>query len=385
MTEKHTYIAKTMHGLEPVLVAELEHLGATEIRPMKRAVSFSGDKKLLYRANYELRTALRILIPIRSFEAMDEREYYHKIQAIDWSRFMLVSESLAIDAVVQGEVFRHSQYTALLTKDAIVDQFRERYQRRPDVNTIGPHLRINVHIHNTTCEISLDSSGDSLHRRGYRRDTVDAPISEVLAAGLILISGWDGQSTFVDSMCGSGTLAIEAALLMTGTPPQFKRQGFGFFKWHDFDKKIWDSVVKEAADRIKPVAFPIIAADIDNRARNSASINVMSAGLESAIEVIRSPFDRLEPPRPPGILITNPPYDERLLVEDAAAFYQMIGDTLKKRWTGWKACIFSANREAMKSIGLRTSSRTSLFNGSLDCSFQQFELYEGSKVEKLAE
>lgn len=380
-------IAKTFAGLEPVLAEELRALGATNIQTIKRAISFDGDARLLYRANYELRTALRILLPIHSFPAHNEKSLYEGIREIDWSNYMNVSDTLAVDAVAQGEVFRHSQYVGLLTKDAIVDQFRDRYQRRPNVNTLSPTLRVNIHVLGTHCDVTLDSTNGSLHRRNYRRDTVEAPLNEVLAAGLVMLSGWNGRGSFVDPMCGSGTLAIEAALLALNIPPQFMREGFGFFKWPDFNRKIWESVKKEADARAQTAfEFPIIAADKDTRARNATAVNVLSCGLEKIIQVEKMPFEKLVPPEVPGTLLTNPPYDERLQLENSILFYQGIGDRLKQAWSGWDAWLISSDREALKSIGLRPSKRITLFNGALDCSFQKFELYAGTrrKEEELA-
>ncbi|MEO6037948.1 MAG: class I SAM-dependent RNA methyltransferase [Saprospiraceae bacterium] len=381
-------IAKTFAGLEAVLADELQALGATNIRVIKRAVVFAGDTQLLYRANYELRTALRILVPIHSFSANCERDLYKGVRNIDWSNYMQVSDTLAVDAVAQGEIFRHSQYVALLTKDAIVDQFRDRYQRRPNVNTLTPGLRVNVHVLGNHCDITLDATAGSLHRRNYRRDTVEAPLNEVLAAGMVLLSGWNALGPFVDPMCGSGTLAIEAALLALRIPPQFMRANFGFFKWPDFDRKVWESVKKAAdAGAQKSFEFPIIASDKDTRARNAAAVNVLSAGLENVIQVEKMPFEKVQPPVPPGTLVTNPPYDERLKLEDTAEFYRGIGDTLKKNWPDWNAWLISSNRDALKSVGLRPSKRVTLFNGALECSFQKFELYTGSrrKEERTAE
>ncbi len=374
-----TFIAKTLAGLEPVLADELRVLGAFGIRELKRAVSFDGDTRMLYRANYKLRSALRILMPIHSFPAYNERNLYEAIREIDWSEFMRVDDTLAVDAVAQGEVFRHSQYVGLLTKDAIVDQFRDRYGRRPNVNTAAPTLRVNVHMQGTHCDLSLDASGDSLHRRGYRRDTVEAPLNEVLAAGMILLSGWNGKGAFVDPMCGSGTLPIEAAMIATATPPQQKRESFGFFRWPDFNRKLWEQVKKEADSKIQSFEFQIIAADKDVRARNAAAINIMSAGLENVIQVEKMSFEKMLPPAETGTLIANPPYDERLKMEDIAAFYKSIGDRLKQHWAGWDAWLISSNRDALKSVGLRTSKKITLFNGALECSFQKFELYEGTK------
>ncbi len=369
------YLAKTLAGLEPVLANELLALGAADVRPLKRAVAFSGDTSLLYRANYELRSALRILIPIHSFTVFDERQLYEGVREINWAVYMNVSDTLAVDAVAQGEVFRHSQYIALLTKDAIVDQFRDRYNRRPNVSTIGPTLRINVHVLGNQVDISLDASGDSLHRRNYRRDTVEAPLNEVLAAGMVLLSGWNGKGSFVDPMCGSGTLPIEAAMLATNTPPQIKRESFGFFKWPDFDQKLWRTIKTEADSKIQPFEFQILAGDKDPRARNATVLNLMSAELEDTVHVEKTPFEKLEAPEIPGTLIMNPPYDERLKIDDTVAFYKNIGDILKKRWPGWSAWIISSNRDALKHIGLKSAQKISLINGALECSFQKFEMY----------
>lgn len=378
------YIVKTAAGLESVLAAELRDLGATGIREMKRAVAFDGDRRMLYRANYELRTALRVLIPVHAFSAYNERNLYEGVREVDWSRFMTVNDTLAIEPITSGEVFKHSHYVGLLTKDAIVDQFRERSQRRPDVNTTSPTLRVHIHIQGTRVELSLDASGESLHRRNYRRDTVEAPLSEVLAAGMVLLSGWNAQAPFVDPMCGSGTIAIEAAMLAVGMPPQHKRDGFGFFKWPDFDKKLWLEVKGEADAKIRSsFEFPIVASDIDSRARNATSLNVLSAELEKIVQVEKIPFEKAVPPGEiPGTLITNPPYDERLKMEDSIAFYKSVGDQFKKYWPGWNAWLISSNREALKHVGLRPSRRITLFNGALECSFQKFEMYEGKKSDE---
>lgn len=383
--ERNLYIAKTFAGLEPVLAEEVRALGGAAVREIKRGVSFEGDERLLYRAHYELRTALRILVPIYSFPAYNERNLYNAVREVDWSEFMRVSDTLAVDATVRSEVFRHSQYAALLTKDAIVDQFRDNTMRRPDVNTVAPTLRVNLHIQGTHCDLSLDATDDSLHRRGYRRDTVEAPLNEVLAAGMVLLSGWRGQTDFVDPMCGSGTLPIEAAMIALNLPPQHKRATFGFHRWPHFQQKLWQSVKKEADDLAsQKLDIQILASDKDLRARNATAVNLLSSGLENVVKVDRMPFDKCAPPSAAGTLITNPPYDERLKVEDLAEFYSSIGDRLKQSWTGWDAWLISSNRNALKQVGLRTSKRITLFNGALECSFQKFELYEGSQNEVLA-
>ncbi|MBK6930700.1 MAG: class I SAM-dependent RNA methyltransferase [Saprospirales bacterium] len=372
-------VIKTLQGLEPILAAELEAIGAADIRPLKRAVSCTGDQRLLYRANYELRTALRVLVPFHSFKASDERQYYNSIRQVDWKQYLDVSDTLAVEATVSSAFFRHSQYMALLTKDAIVDQFRDRFGRRPSVNLDAPTLRIHVRIHESQCDLLLDSSGDSLHKRGYRRDTVEAPLNEVLAAGMVLLTGWQGDSTFVDPMCGSGTLAIEAAMIAMRMPPQHKRQSFGFFRWKDFDKKLWAAVKTTADAQALAPRFRILASDKDPRARNATSINLLSAGLEKVVETEKISFEKLVPPEPTGLLVTNPPYDERLKVEEIAEFYKSIGDRLKQHWSGWTAWLISSNMDAWRNFGLRPSRKIVLYNGSLECYFQKFDLYEGKK------
>jgi len=375
------FIIKTLAGLEPVLAEELKEMGAGNIRILKRAVSFEGESSMMYRANYELRTALRVLQHIHAFKARDERDLYEGIRSIDWGQFMGPSETFAIDAVTQGEVFRHSKYAALVVKDAIADQFREKHGRRPNVNIEAPNLRIHLHAGGSECEISLDSSGDSLHKRNYRHDTVEAPLNEVLAAGMILLSGWKAQMPFVDPMCGSGTLPIEAAMIALHRPPQYLREQFGFFKWRAFDRKIWQSV-KAAADAkmLEKPAFPILAFDNDPRAVNATAVNLLAAGLENVIHVAKMPFEKLEPAASEGLLMANPPYDERLKIDHAIDFYKSIGDRLKQNWAGWNAWLISSNRDALKHLGLRPSRRITLFNGALECSFQKFELYEGAKI-----
>lgn len=373
-------IVRTMQGLESVLAAELEQLGATDIQVLKRAVSCRGDRRLMYRINYESRTALRVLLPVHSFKASNEQSYYRGVREVDWSRYLDAKDTLAVDALVAGDVFRHSQYMALLTKDAIVDQFRDRLGRRPGVNVEAPTLRIMTRIVGGQCDLLLDASGDSLHKRGYRRDSVEAPLNEVLAAGMILITGWNGDRPLVDPMCGSGTIPIEAAMLASHIPPQYLRESFGFFRWKDFDKKLWKEVKTAADARIQTAGSPIYASDIDARARNATAINLMAAGLEKTVQVEKIAFEKLSPPAPSGLLILNPPYDERLKLDAATAFYKSIGDRLKQHWAGWEAWLISSNLEAWKGFGLRPSRKIPLINGSLECYFQKFELYAGKKT-----
>ncbi len=375
----HQYIAKTFQGLEEILAEELRTLGAAEIKILKRAVSFRGDRKLLYRANLELRTALRILWPIAQFRARHESGLYAKIKKIDWSEYLTEKGSLAVDGITHSRFFRHSKYVALKTKDAVVDQFRERTGRRPNVNLVVPDVRINVHINEDQCTVALDSSNDSLHRRAYRKETLDAPINEVLAAGMLMLSGWRGECPFIDPMCGSGTLLIEAAFLARRMPPQWLRRDFGFLRWPDFDAALWQQVRDEAESRFVDCEFPILGFDKDFKAVRVAERNMMSAELEEMVKIERRPFERLSLELENGLLMFNPPYDERLRSDDIGGLYEMIGDRLKSDFPGFEAWMISSNFEAMKRIGLRPSRKIKLFNGALECRLLKFELYAGSR------
>ena len=376
------FLAKTLHGLEEVLANELRNIGARDIKVMKRAVSFRGNKKLMYRANYELRTAIRILVPFHSFRVRHESALYNKIKAIDWSDFMNVNDTLAIDAVTHSKYFNHSKYAALKTKDAIVDQFREKFGKRPNVNIYTPTLRLNVHINDDQCTLSLDSSGESLHKRGYRKETLEAPINEVLAAGMIQLSGWQKDCNFIDPMCGSGTILFEALLYARNIPPQYKREYFSFKKWNDFDEKLWNEVVQEAKERETNLEYKILGFDKDFQAIRVTERNMEQAGLTGQIELQRKRFESLQPPEEKGILIMNPPYDERIQDRNINDLYEMIGDRFKQAFPGYNAWIISSNMEALKHIGLRPSRRISLYNGALDCKFLKFEIYAGSKKRK---
>ncbi len=377
-----TYLAKTFAGLEPILQQELHELGATHIQPLKRSVSFKGDQELLYRANLQLRTALRILVPFRTFRARREEELYRQIKRIDWSKHLDVRKTFAIDPVVRSRFFRHSKYAALKAKDAIADQFRERFDRRPSVNVGAPHLLVNLHIHDDQVTVSFDSSVDSLHMRRYRRETLDAPVNEVLAAGMILMTGWRGDTPFIDPMCGSGTLLAEAAMIASRTPPSMLRERFGFKKWKNFDEALWQKVVASAKSKIRTPPHPILGFDKDFKAVRIAERNLDTANMIDFVTVQRSKFEKLIPPTDKGILITNPPYDERLQSDDINNLYAMIGERLKHHFSGFEAWLISSNKEAIKQIGLRPSKKIPLYNGALECRFLKFELYEGSKKTK---
>ncbi|MCO6480141.1 MAG: class I SAM-dependent RNA methyltransferase [Phaeodactylibacter sp.] len=375
-------IATTMAGLEPILAEELKQVGAADIEPLNRAVYFEGGLRELYRANLELRTALRVLKPIHTFRVRDEQGLYRRIYDIDWRQYMKVQDTLAVDAVVNSPNFNHSKYAALKTKDAIVDRFRKEEGRRPNVSLHRPTLRINVHIFREECTVSLDSSEESLHKRGYRVDALEAPINEVLAAGMVLLTGWQRDCAFVDPMCGSGTILIEAASYACNRAPQLQREYFGFKQWPGYDKPLWEEVLAEARSRVTAFPHGLYGYDMDFKATRIAQHNALAAMLEGQVQVERQRFERLEPPAEAGLIVMNPPYDERLAKADIGEFYQMIGDRLKQAFSGYEAWILSSNKDAMKRVGLRPSRKMTLFNGALECKYHQYQLYRGSRKQK---
>jgi putative N6-adenine-specific DNA methylase len=371
-------IAKTMHGLEPVLVRELEELGAKYVKPLNRAVAFEGDQHLLYKANLHLRTALRILMPIEEFHAGNERELYRRILNINWSEYFRADQTFAINATVYSDFFNHSKYVALKIKDAIVDQFRKKTGTRPNVDVTHPDIRFNVHVYQTKFSVSLDSSGESLHKRGYRNNKHKAPVNEVLAAGMVLLSGWSKETPLIDPMCGSGTVVLEAAMLARKIPPAFYRKTLGFMHWRDYNPKLWDHLREEAKDKIERPRTSIVGADISSRATDIARETAIRFDLNQEIKFISLAFERHYPKAPNGIIIMNPPYGERLEKENISAFYKSIGDHLKKHFSGYDAWILSSNMQALKSIGLKSSARYTLYNGALECRYLKFNLYTGS-------
>jgi len=372
-------LIKTLAGLENLLAAEIEAIGGQEIETLKRALRCRGDLRLLYRANLELRTALRVLTPIDRFRVRHEDELYKKVRRIDWSQYIGLDDTLAVDSFVHSQKIKHSKFAALRVKDGIVDRFRRDFGRRPNVDTQNPSLRINLHLADEQCTLSLDSSGDSLHKRGYRQKAVAAPLNEVLAAGMILLSGWRGERPFLDPMCGSGTLLIEAALLAANIPPQIRRSRFGFKQWKNFDQSLWQEILSEAEAAGRSLPHPILGCDRDARAVEICRRNIRNVGLEDLIQVKQEAFEKLAAPGAEGLLMTNPPYDERLVQQDIRKLYAAIGDQLKQQFTGWDAWMLSANKEALKALGLRPSRKLTLFNGALECKFQHFELYAGSR------
>ena len=372
-------VAKTQQGLEPLLAAELRDIGAHNIEEHNRAVSFEGDKETMYKANLYLRTALKILVPIAKFKAKGDQELYEEVRRIDWEQYMDVDGTLAVDSVVRSDFFSENQFVNLKTKDAIVDEFRDKYGRRPSVDTENPDLRINLHIFQNECTISIDSSGESLHKRGYRTEANMAPLNEVTAAAMILLSGWDKKSTFIDPMCGSGTLLIEAGLMARNIPPGIFKDHFGFQKWKNYNAALWEKIREEAKANIKESEAKIIGGDAVFRVIEKARNNITRAGLDGDIIITNKRFEEHKPSDEGGTVIINPPYGERLEMEDINGFYKLIGDTLKKNFTGYDVWIISSNKEAMKKIGLAASKRLIVWNGPLECKFHKFEMYRGTK------
>ena len=372
-------IAKTFHGLETVLASELEALGAENIRILKRAVEFEGNNEVLYKSNLWLRTALRILLPITTFKARNEAELYKQIKAYDWSRFINNNETLAIDAVVFSKYFNHSKFVALKVKDAICDRFVEKTGRRPSVNLESPNMMLNVHVAEDTFTISLDSSGAPLNRRGYRTKDHPAPINESLAAGMILLSGWDGSTPFFDPMCGSGTIVMEAAMIAAGIAPNLKKTDFAFMRWRDYDAALWKRILEEAQTSIKTPEVRITGSDIAVSAIDVARQTALDYGLKKYINLAVSSFNEMRAPGKNGTIIMNPPYDERLKSRDIVKLYTDIGTHLKHNFSGWDAWVISSNLEALKLVGLKPAEKHTLYNGSLECRFQKFSMYEGTK------
>jgi putative N6-adenine-specific DNA methylase len=372
-------VAKTQFGLEEVLAAELRTLGALNVETHNRAVSFTGDRAVMYKANLHARTALKVLVPIEKFTARNERDLYEEVRRIEWDRYMDVTGTLAVDGILKSEYFNHSQYIALKTKDGIVDYFRDKYKRRPDVNVTDPDLRVNLHISKDQCTIALDSSNESLHRRGYRGENTLAPLNEVTAAGLVLLSGWNGKGVLMDPMCGSGTILIEAAMFARNIPPNMLRKKFGFETWKDFDAKLWDEIKTEAKKNIRDSDATIIGSDAVFKVIELARGNVERAGLDEDIRLSNKRFEEVKPPAEGGTVIMNPPYGERLQVEELDTFYKSIGDKLKKDFKGYNVWIIASGTESLKKVGLQASKRIMLFNGGLECKFHCFSIYEGTR------
>jgi len=369
-------IAKTFMGLENVLARELTELGASNVQIGRRMVSFRGDNEMMYRANFQLHTAIRILKPIKRFKAKSADEVYEGIKSIDWTDFLAERQTFAVDSVVYSEEFRNSRFVTYRVKDAIVDQFMEKGLRRPNISVANPDLRLNIHIAENNVTLSLDSSGESLHKRGYRQESVEAPLNEVLAAGMILMTGWQGETDFVDPMCGSGTILIEAALIALNMAPGVFRKEYAFEKWADFDKDLFDEIYNDDSNE-REFAHKIYGSDIDIKAVNTAAINIKAAGLSKYVEVKCADFKDFEKPENPAIMVCNPPYGERISTPNLLNTYRMIGERLKHQFQGNDAWILSYREECFESIGLKPSLKVPLYNGSLECEFRKYSIFEG--------
>lgn len=378
--ENFELIAKTFQGLEEVLAEELTNLGANDIQIGRRMVSFTGNKELMYKANFCLRTAIRILKPIKSFKAKDPDEVYEQIKTINWEDFLNVDKSFAVDAVVFSDEFRHSKFVAYRVKDAIVDYFKEKTGKRPSVRINKPDVLLNIHIAQEKCSLSLDSSGESLHRRGYRQEAVEAPLNEVLAAGMVLMTGWRGECDLIDPMCGSGTIAIEAALIARNIAPGVFRKEFAFEKWNDFNQEMFDNIYNDDSQE-REFTHKVYGYDNNPSANEIAIRNVKAAGVSKDVILKLQPFQQFETPKEKAVMITNPPYGERISTRDLLGLYQMIGERLKHAFLDNDAWILSYREECFEQIALKPSRKIPLFNGSLECEFRKYQIFAGKYKE----
>lgn len=382
MNENFKMIAKTFFGFEEILAKELQQLGAQDVEQGTRMVSFKGDKGFMYKANLSLRTALKILKPIYHFRANNETSLYKGIQSMDWSKYLNANQTFVIDTTIHSENFKHSQFVSQKCKDAIVDQFRERTGQRPSVDKDFPDLRINIHIDRDQCSVALDTSGNSLHQRGYKTATNIAPINEVLAAGMLLLSGWEGKSDFIDPMCGSGTILAEAAMIACNIPANINRKEFAFEKWNDWDNDLFDQIIDALMKRTREFHYTIKGYDKAPSAVEKAKANIKNANLDDYITVeLANFFESKKENQGPLHIVFNPPYGERLDIQ-MERFYRELGDTLKLNYPNTNAWFITANLEALKFVGLKPSRKIKLFNGSLEARFVKYEMYAGSKRTK---
>jgi putative N6-adenine-specific DNA methylase len=377
-TENLKIQIKTFFGLEQILAEEIKKLGGKNVEIKNRAVNCEGDLGFLYKINYSARTALKILIPIFEFKAFNQHQFYTKLSAIAWEEYLDVDQSFAIDSTVNSETFKHSQFVTLKMKDAIVDYFQDKFKRRPNVETRSPDIKFHLHIDRELVTISLDSSGDPLFKRGYRKEQGEAPINEVLASGMLQLAGWDGKGNFLDPMCGSGTLLVEAAMIAMDLPAQIFRRGFAFQNWKNYDADLFAKIKEVRVDRVREFTGKIVGYDIDNRMLHAARTNIEAAEMDDVIQVKTQDFFESKKELFPLLMVFNPPYDERISINDDD-FYKKIGDTFKTNYPNTLAWLISSDLEAVKKIGLRPSRKIKLFNGKLETRFLQYEMYEGTK------
>jgi len=376
---KMKFVAKTLYGLENVLVAEIKALGASDVKSANRAVLFSGNKEMMYKVNYCARTALSVLMTVADFGIRSKEDLYKKTIEIAWSEFMDYNTTFAVVPVVNSKLFSHTGYPGLVVKDAVADYFRKTTGKRPSVDTSDPALVINLHISNERVNISLDSSGIPLFKRGYRAEQGIAPLNEVLAAGILMLSGWNASVSLLDPMCGSGTILIEAGLMAKMIPPGKFRHFFGFTRWTDYDENLFNKVRQESERKIIKSCVRISGSDISELAVRQSAANIDSAGLSDIISVEVSDIKDIKSIDNDGYVIFNPPYGERLIPEDIHKLYSDIGSTLKHNFAGNKAWIITSGKEYLNDIGLKPKVKHVLFNGALECVLAGYELYEGTK------
>ncbi|MBC7862413.1 MAG: class I SAM-dependent RNA methyltransferase [Bacteroidia bacterium] len=372
-------VVSTTPGFEDLLAGELMRLGGRQIERHTRSVSCVGDQGFLYKINLNLRTGLRVLKPIAKTRAASDKELYENIKKIDWSQYMEKDGTLWIESTLNSEFFNHTQYVAQVTKDAIVDQFRGDTGIRPNVEKERADLKINIHIYRDEVTVSLDASGESLYKRGYRTGTNLAPLSEVLAAGMVMMSGWERHIQLIDPMTGSGTIAIEAAMIANNIPAGYFREDFGFMRWKDYDSTLWDLIFEKSIERITDHQPEIFASDISANVLKKAKENVKNAKVDDVVQLKCASFFDLAATKERGYIIMNPPYGERMEKDDVPALYKEIGDKLKKDFPGYSAWILSSNMEALKKIGLHHTRRVTLFNGALECKYMRYDMYPGTK------
>lgn len=379
--EKYNLIAKTFSGLEPVLANEIKNIGGQNINQGRRAVFYEGNKELIYKSNYYLRTALRILKEIDSFQFKDVDQFYLKCKKINWEKYLNINQSFAINStVIHSNDFRNSMFASLKVKDAIADYFRQKKGKRPNVDTQNPEVIIHAHISQNRCSLSIDSSGESLHKRGYRTKQGEAPLSEVLAAGMILLSGWDGNSDFIDPMCGSGTLPIEAAMIAQNIPAGRFRKNYAFMEWADYDESLFEKIKEE--QKITPFSKQIFASDISRSNVLNAETNARRARVYANISFQTSDIKDLEINSENATLIVNPPYGERLKQQNIDKLYSLLGERMKHQFAGNTAWVLTSSKEYLKNIGLKPAQKNTLFNGSLECSYVKYPLFKGKRIKK---
>ncbi|MDR0368552.1 MAG: class I SAM-dependent RNA methyltransferase [Bacteroidales bacterium] len=376
------YIAKTFQGLETVAAEELKKLGAEDVVLLHRAVEFWGDKALMYKANYCCRTVLRILQPVATFEFNTNEQFYKYIFRIPFEQYLFQDGTFCMHAIINQSIFSNSQYASLLAKDALCDRFREKYNCRPSVDKQYPDVSVDIYVNGNQCSVSLDTSGESLHRRGYKTTRHFAALNEVLAAGLIAISGWQADCDFVDFMCGSATLPIEAAMFAVNMPAAYFRNDFGFMYWKNFDEKLWNKIRNDADNAISEFNHTIYGSDISFRYIKEAKENVKKMKLDKWIKLSIESFEDVKPQPVPSVIIINPPYGERMKIEDVENFYQSVGNVLKQKHINSVAWIITPNKDAMKKFGLRPAQKFKVNNAALECIFYKYEMYQGSKKQK---